>query len=95
MIQGEMTVDNFLRRVAGSAPNTFTINASGSAMLKTGDIDYRADDSDLHRCTAKVDAITLHICARPVANYRVYDLETGIPQDVRSTYDAIVAMERQ
>lgn len=95
MMQGEMMVDNFVCHASGSASNTAIVSASGSAVLKTGDIDYRADDSDLHRCTAKVDAVTLHIYARPLATYRTYDPETGIPQEVRSTYDAVLAMERQ
>ena len=94
LMQGEISVETFVRR-ASVAPGAFAIDAAGSAMLKAGDVDYSAEDSDLHRCTAKLDAITLHVYARPLTNYHTYDLESGVAQQATSTYDAVLAMESQ
>lgn len=90
--QGAMGVENYTRRDTGGTPGYARIQFDARELLSAGAIDHRQDDIHLHRCTTGVDpAISLHVYARPIDHFHIFDDRTDSCSEIASCYDAVLA----
>jgi cysteine dioxygenase len=86
VMSGTIGVENF--RCTSKTPGDVVVRSQGNALLHCSDIDARLTDDDLHRCFVPSEgALTLHLYARPLGDYHVYDLATRTITKQRSSYD--------
>lgn len=89
--QGSMNIDNFLRTDTGRNAKSAEIRLEGREQLTVGSIDHRQDDDHVHRCVARdVPTVTVHVYARPIERFRVFDARNSRCSEVISTYDAVL-----
>lgn len=88
---GEMLIENFRRCDDGATPGYARISFEGRASMGSGQIDYRQDDVNLHRCIAGAQgAVTLHLYAHPLDEFKVFDERAERCAPARAQYDAIL-----
>ncbi len=91
--RGTMAVENYLRTDAGLQPGYAAIGLEGREELPPGSIDYRQDDVHLHRCLARdCETVTLHVYARPIERFNVFDERAHTCFEVTSAYDAVLSL---
>lgn len=75
VLTGELVVDDYVRLDSAQRENRAVVAARGSAPLANGGIDLRSGPFDLHRVRAsgREGAVSLHVYARPLRSFRVYD----------------------
>ncbi len=74
LVSGELTVENYTR-APGGRPGFVRLAPRDTVILRSGDIDLRSAARDIHRISATAgDAVSLHVYAKPLRRYRVYDL---------------------
>ncbi len=88
---GAMRVENFLRYDRGEEQGRAHIALEGREELVTGGIDYRQDDVHLHRCITPEAATTLHVYAKPIAEFLAFDEQANTCSPVISNYDAVIS----
>jgi cysteine dioxygenase len=89
LASGTMTVENYLRRDAGTDAGYARIESVGREVLQRGAIDHRQDDIHLHRCATGGDpAISLHVYAHPIDRFHTFDDRSDRCNEVTSCYDA-------
>jgi hypothetical protein len=89
VLDGAMHVENFRRTDDGSTPNYARLMRSGEMLLGIGEIDYRDDGADAHRCVAVGTTRTLHVYARPLSAFNVFDEYAETCTATTTSYDAI------
>lgn len=86
---GAMHIENFLRYDTGATQGYARLGLEGRESLGPGGLDYRADDTHLHRCIAGTEPVTtLHVYAAPIERFHVFDERTQSCSEMCSTYDA-------
>lgn len=91
--QGNVGVENFVRRDSGAQPGHARIDFDGREVLQTSAIDYREDDVHLHRCFAGDErAVSLHVYARPIDRFLTFDERAQSCSEATTTYDAILTV---
>ena len=88
--RGSMQVENYLRTDGGDAGGYAAIRFEGREELAQGSLDYRQDDLHLHRCIANGEAVSLHVYAHPIQQFRAFDVRNNSCVEITSTYDAIL-----
>lgn len=88
VIDGAMHVENFHRTDDGSTPNYARVMRAGEMTLGVGEIDYRDGAADAHRCIAVGTTTTLHVYARPLQRFNVFDEYAETCATATSFYDA-------
>lgn len=86
--RGCVGVENF--DLIGSGQGT--LKSDGRAQLGTGEIDYRQDDVHLHRCFTAEPSVSLHVYARPIERFNVFDERSGARRTITSTYDVVAGV---
>jgi len=88
---GSMAIQNFRRCDSAADAQYARIAAEASLELGLSEVDYRKDEIDLHRCsTGEHSAVTLHLYARPLERFCVYDAASGRISPATSHYDAVL-----
>jgi predicted metal-dependent enzyme (double-stranded beta helix superfamily) len=86
---GRMRVDNFRRTDDGTVAGRATLAPQPDSHLAPGDLDVRSNDLDLHRCVALEPAtMTIHVYARPLERFHLFDETTETYDECAPTYDA-------
>jgi len=75
IVEGTLSVDNYRRVDGGTGAGEAKIVAVDNAELTKGEIDARIEAWDLHRVANRSaeEVLTLHVYARPVKDFLVYD----------------------
>lgn len=73
VLGGRLRVDDYERLDTGSRPGRAWLAARESRALETGGLDLRSGPFDLHRVTALEHAVSLHVYARPLDAFLIYD----------------------
>ena len=94
LLEGALHVEDYRRLDGGETAGRASVTATGARTLRAGDVDVRFESfavPDLHRVDAAGPerAQSLHVYARPIREYLVYDAAAGTCAPVRSTYDAV------
>jgi len=93
VIDGSLEIENFDRLDDGKGEGRAEIVRRDSAILEAGQLDLRSGPLDIHRVSnaGAKRAISLHVYARPLRHFGVYDEWARRCRTVRSRYDAILA----
>ena len=91
VLDGTMRVDDYARVDGGHDATYAALERRGSLDLGRGDLDVRAGRFDLHKVAATSPALTLHVYAKPLRTFRVYDYDAQRCRAVRAAYDADVS----
>lgn len=91
VLEGEVRVDDYARLDDGSDAACAALEWRSSVLLDRGDLDVRGGRFDIHRVTAATDALTLHVYARPLLGFGIYDYETQRRRAMRASYDADIS----
>jgi cysteine dioxygenase len=93
VVDGAFAVENYDRLDDGSRPGRAVIAPRECIVLEGGDLDLRSAAVDIHRVTqnGKTPAVSLHVYARPLQRFCVYDEFAQRCEEVRSRYDALLA----
>lgn len=87
---GSLGVENYARHVDGNVQGYARISRVGHDLLRSGDIDHRQDDMNLHRCITYAEpAVSLHIYARPIERFNIFDERRETCNEVSAVYDAV------
>jgi cysteine dioxygenase len=85
VLRGSLQVDDYVRLDRGERPGIARVEARDGRLLTAGGLDLRSGPLDLHRVSATSDApaLSLHIYARPLQRFLVYDetAETCAPAE--------------
>jgi len=75
VLDGSLVVDDYGRLDSGERMGRAVIEPRGTAVLECGDVDLRSGLFDIHRVGAagSAGAVSLHVYARPLQRYLVYD----------------------
>jgi predicted metal-dependent enzyme (double-stranded beta helix superfamily) len=93
VLQGCLRVDDYGRVDAGDVPGKAVLEARGSRLLGPGDLDLRSGRFDIHRVAAgETRALTLHVYARPLHAYLLYDQRAQSCRPSRGTYDRVLSL---
>jgi cysteine dioxygenase len=93
VLQGSLRVDDYRRLDSGDVPGRAVVEAGESRVLASGDLDLRSGKFDLHRVSAgDVRAVSLHVYARPLQGYLVYDRQAQRCRQVSGAYDRILSL---
>jgi predicted metal-dependent enzyme (double-stranded beta helix superfamily) len=88
---GEMRVENYLRTDGGDVPGYAAVSLEGREALGVGGVDFRNDDVHLHRCISGDGAtVTLHVYAKPIDRFRIFDERARSCAEIAATYDSIL-----
>ena len=91
VIEGRLAVDDYVRLDPGDVPGYAHVERRDSRTLGPGDFDMRSGRFDLHRVAAGGSkAVSLHLYARPLKQFLVYDEERRLCRPVSGTYDAVL-----
>lgn len=95
VLEGELRVDDYVRLDAGDKPGFSQVEPTGSRLLGPGGLDLRSGRFDLHRVSAHAArAVSLHVYARPLRRFLVYDEQSGRCQSAIGTYDEVLERPR-
>ena len=92
VLEGRLCVDDYRRLDPGDVPGYAVVEMAGTRGLDPGGLDLRSGRFDLHRVSAgdAQSAVSLHIYARPLREYLVYDREARRCEAAFGTYDALL-----
>ena len=90
VLRGGLHVANFRRIDNGANEGYAKLAGIGAARLVTGDLDTRLADVDVHRVANPYEtrAVSLHVYARPLRTYRIFDERAETWALATSHYDA-------
>jgi len=91
VLDGTLAVENYRRTDGGEREGRAVIVPSDSAVLGAGQVDVRSDPFDIHRVyqTGHGPATSLHVYARPLQQFTVYDEFAHRCEVAHSRYDAL------
>ena len=93
VLDGQLHVEDYRRLDAGLTAECATIEACGSLTLGPGDLDVRRGRFDIHRVGAiQGNALSLHVYARPLHEFSIYDLKAQRCESVRARYDLAIPL---
>jgi cysteine dioxygenase len=94
VLQGRLRVDDYVRVDARDVGGRAWLEAGDSRRLGPGDLDVRSGPFDIHRVAAADDSrcVSLHVYARPLHGYLIYDERTHRCQPARGTYDRLLSL---
>jgi len=88
VLDGDVRVDDYVRLDEGSGGAHAVLEWRESLLLGPGDLDVRGGQFDIHRVAVDSHAVTLHVYARPLRGFGIYDYEAQRRSTVRAAYDA-------
>jgi cysteine dioxygenase len=89
VLDGSLIVENYERLDSGERKGCALIAPRGSTTLGCGDVDLRSGQFDIHRVRAGgAQAVSLHVYARPLHRFLVYDEIAQRCNPVAGVYDA-------
>ena len=90
VLNGSLRVADYVRLDAGDRPGIARIEARDSRLLEAGGLDLRSGPFDLHRVSATPGqpALSLHVYARPLQRFLVYDGEAETCAPAQGLCDA-------
>lgn len=93
VVDGVLELENYDRLDDGKRDGRAEIVRRDSKILEVGQLDVRSDPFDIHRVSnaGAQPAISLHVYARPLRTFGVYDEFSQRCRTVHSRYDAILA----
>lgn len=93
VIDGVLEVENYERVDDGKREGRAEIVRRDCAILETGQLDLRSEPLDIHRVSnsGTRPAVSLHVYAKPLRTFGVYDELSQRWRTVHSRYDAILA----
>lgn len=91
VLDGNLRVDDYARLDETSNDTHAVIESRGAFFLGPGDLDVRGGRFDIHRVTAASQAVTLHVYARPLREFGIYDYETQRRSTMHSGCDADIS----
>lgn len=93
VVDGTLSVEGYDRLDDGTREGRALITPRDCLILETGDLDLRSAAVDIHRVAVagKTGAVSLHIYARPLQRFYVYDEFAQRCEEVRSRYDSLLA----
>ena len=94
VLEGALRVDDYVRRDGGRIPNVAILDYLDSFDLSAGDVDARSGRFDIHRvsCAGRTGAVSLHLYARPIRTFGVYDPERSRCTSEIASYDATLPL---
>lgn len=87
VLGGRLRVDDYERLDPGTTPGRAWLGARGARVLETGGLDLRSGVFDLHRVVALDHTVSLHVYARPLDAFLVYDERAHRCSPAAGTYD--------
>jgi predicted metal-dependent enzyme (double-stranded beta helix superfamily) len=95
VLEGGLEVEDYARLDDATVPGYARIEATGLRSLGPGEMDLRSGRFDLHRVVAngRSSAVSLHVYARPLTQFLVYDERAARCESRYCTYDAVLAMD--
>lgn len=92
VLSGKLQVDDYARLDRGNVRGYAHIEAEESRVLEAGGVDARAGRFDLHRVSATPDseAVSLHVYAKPLRRYMIYDDVLRRCETAFGTYDDVL-----
>jgi hypothetical protein len=87
VLQGSLRVDDFERVDGCDVPGRAVLAARSSRSLTIGGLDLRSGAYDIHRVAAYGHAVTLHVYARPLREFLVYDERASSCRLAHAVYD--------
>ncbi len=95
VLDGQVLFENYDRLDAGDVPGEAIVAPSDAAIARRGDLDLRALPNDIHRVSAAGgrSALTLHVYARPLREFNVYDEFSRRCRRGFSRYDAVLPFD--
>jgi predicted metal-dependent enzyme (double-stranded beta helix superfamily) len=93
VIDGVLELENYERLDDGTCEGRAEIVRRDSTILQTGQVDLRFEPFDIHRVSnaGMRPAVSLHVYARPLRTFGVYDEFSQSRRTVHGRYDAILA----
>lgn len=89
---GSLTFEDFFIMTGGKREGYAQVAPAASGILTPGLVDVRSSDLDLHRVSAPNErAISLHVYAKPLDRYMVFNPETRSCRTVFAHYDSVPA----
>ena len=90
VLAGGLEVDDYERLDSGEREDSAMIAPRGRSVLHCGDLDLRSGRFDIHRVRANGSsrALSLHVYARPLRRFLVYDEIAQRCQKALGVYDA-------
>jgi len=88
VLDGTVRVNDFVRVDGGHDATYAALDRRGSLELGRGDLDVRGGRFDIHKVAATSPALTLHVYARPLREFGVYDYDAQRCRAARAAYDA-------
>lgn len=93
VLEGRLRVDDFDRLDSGDVPGRAIVEARDWRALGPGELDLRSGPFDIHRVAADAGhAVSLHVYARPLHGFSIYDERAHRCQSVRGTYDQLLSL---
>ena len=93
VLEGRLRVDDYDRVDAGDVPGRALVRARDRRTLGPGEVDLRSRPFDLHRVAAGAErAVSLHVYARPLREFLVYDERTHRCAPGNGAYDRTLAL---
>jgi len=90
VVDGRLDVHNYKRTDSGETIGKARLVRLGDARLETGEIDFRGDDTDIHRVVTLEMTTTLHLYAAPLGVFNVFDERRETCEATTSSYDAFL-----
>ena len=96
VLDGALVVDDYVRLDGGEVSGVAEVESRETRTLGPGAMDLRSGPFDLHRvgATPQSQAVSLHLYARPLQEFLVYDPPARRCDRAYSVYDAIVLDDR-
>ncbi len=91
VLDGSVRVDDYVRLDGGEDATHAALERRGSLALDRGALDARAGRFDIHRVAATSQALTLHVYARPLREFGIYDYDTQRCRAILAGYDADIS----
>ena len=95
VLEGALRVDDYARLDRGTIPDVAVIYYQRSQIYSAGGVDARKGRFDLHRVAnaGTADAVSLHVYARPLDAFLVYDPVRARCRSVESCYDLVLDVQ--
>ncbi|MEO6913423.1 MAG: cysteine dioxygenase family protein [Candidatus Baltobacteraceae bacterium] len=90
VLEGALEVQNYRRLDDAARPGFALIETGATAHYRRGGIDLRHNDRELHamRTLGNSRAIALHLYARPITEYTIFNASASSCERQLSSYDA-------
>ena len=92
VLEGRLAVDDYVRVDRAERPDRAVVVPDGTAILSRGDVDARSGRFDIHRVAEAggSGAISLHVYARPLRTFQIYDEFSQRCRPATGKYDAVL-----